>query len=34
MILIVLNLTKHIEEEDTHVLVQILMVQKQLGEEG
>ncbi len=34
MILIVLNLTENIEEEDAHVFVQILMVEEEFGEEG
>ena len=30
MILIVLNFAKHIEQENTHILMQVFMIQKQL----
>jgi len=34
MILIVFNLAKHIEEKNTHVFMQILMVQEKLWQKG
>jgi hypothetical protein len=34
VVLVVLDLAEHVEEEDAHVVVQVLVVQEQLREEG
>lgn len=34
MVLVVLDLAEDVEEKDAHVLVQVLMVEEQFGEEG
>ena len=34
MVLIILYFAKDVEKEDTHVFVEVLMVQKQFGQEG
>lgn len=34
MVLVVLNFAQHIEEENTHILVQVLVVEEQLRQKG
>ena len=34
VIFVINDLTKNVEEENTHILVKVLMVKEKLGEEG
>lgn len=34
MVLIVFDLAKHVEQEDTHIFVEVLVVEEELGQKG
>lgn len=34
MVFVIFDLTEHVEEEDTHILMQVLVVEEELGEES